>query len=55
VDALKNIQMKPLETVNSLTLVPRGECFGTCACEAPGKIKRAGGLVKVAVSSSTRK
>lgn len=53
-DALKNIEMETLETINPFTLAPWEERVQTDIHEIPATQTEAGGCMQIAVSSSAR-
>ncbi|KAJ9481395.1 hypothetical protein VN97_g12085 [Penicillium thymicola] len=53
-DALKNIEMETLETINPFTLAPWEERVQTHVHEIPATRTEAGGVMQIAVSSSAR-
>jgi hypothetical protein len=53
-DALKNIEMETLETINPFTLAPWEERVQTDTHEIPAAQTEAGGCMQIAVSSSAR-
>ena len=53
-DALKNIEMEALETINPFTLAPWEERVQTDIHEIPATQTEAGGCMQIAVSSSAR-